>query len=336
MRMTIALIPVLVAGLELGGPGPLSAVGDTPLDRGIELFEDGEHEAAAKHFRQALRSAGSRPAARHYLGRIHLAQGDSERAVEELEAAVAERGDDPDYHYWLGRALLEEVDHSRFPPRQLLLARSARGHFERAVGLEPSHIDARTWLASYLISAPAIAGGSRAGAFEQAAEVEKRDRVVGHRVRGTLYWKTGEHAKALAEYQSILRSDPEDVDALYQSGKLHQRLGAPERAFESLDRAVRLDPRHADALYALGRNGADSGVEPERSLEALQAYLDHDPEPPPSYRASAFWCMGRIYERLEQVAKARHAYRQAIALDPDHEDARTALRGLEREDGRGG
>lgn len=89
--------------------------------------------------------------------------------------------------------------------------------------------------------------------------------------------RAGRLDEAAAGYQAVLRSDPDEVEALQLLGLIRHRQARTEEALTLLDRAVVLDPEHAIAwanrglvLRALGR--------PEQANESLRRALALRPE----------------------------------------------------------
>ncbi|RLE25914.1 MAG: hypothetical protein DRJ50_02010 [Actinobacteria bacterium] len=83
------------------------------------------------------------------------------------------------------------------------------------------------------------------------------------------------------------------------------------------------------SLYQIGRTGIFSGQRLDRSKEALQQYIAHDPRSAglPT-EAHARWRLGMIHEKQGHKDLARGAYQEALKLDPELEQAQEALENL--------
>jgi Tfp pilus assembly protein PilF len=106
-------------------------------------------------------------------GRAALDRNDPQAAIKILESAIAESPQSADAHYQLGVAygmLAQRV--SIF--RAAALARHTRDEFERAVKLDPNHLDARYALAEYYSQAPSWLGGSKQKFDAQMREIRQR------------------------------------------------------------------------------------------------------------------------------------------------------------------
>ena len=62
---------------------------------------------------------------------------------------------------------------------------------------------------------------------------------------------------------------------------------------------------------------------------ALTLYLDHHVDPSDTvFPPSAHWRLGMLYEHKGDTEQARGSYEKALQLNPDHEEARKALKKL--------
>jgi hypothetical protein len=85
--------------------------------------------------------------------------------------------------------------------------------------------------------------------------------------------------------------------------------------FERLDRVLGLDPEQVMALYHMGRIGALTGRDTERSIQALEAYIERTPDGPPA-RAAGYSLIGQNLEQRAAWRDAAAAYSRAIELNP--------------------
>lgn len=142
---------------------------------------------------------------------------------------------------------------------------------------------------------------------------------------GAAYERTGQTDKAIAEFQRILKLEPDFHAALNYLGYTFAEKG--ENLNEALDltrRAVSLDPdngSYVDSLgwtyYQLGRYDQARGyLERASRLEPEDATLQEH--------------LGDVYVALGQKERAREAYRRAVELDDDNlEKVRQKLDQLE-------
>jgi tetratricopeptide (TPR) repeat protein len=112
--------------------------------------------------------------------RVALDRKDAKAAVSLLEKSIAQDPGAADAHYLLGVAYGNLAEKANIF-RQSSLARHARDEFERAVRLDPNHLDARFALVEYYTLAPSFFGGNQQKALEQASEIRRRDAPTGER-----------------------------------------------------------------------------------------------------------------------------------------------------------
>ncbi len=84
-----------------------------------------------------------------------------------------------------------------------------------------------------------------------------RDRSTALVNRGNAYDDSGEPERALADYNSAIAADRQNVDAYFNRGITYRRKKEYERAIADFNEALRLDPRDAEALYYRGRSKID-------------------------------------------------------------------------------
>jgi len=117
----------------------------------------------------------------------------------------------------------------------------ARRHFDAALRVAPTFIEARAGLALL-----AMIEGDLAEADRQLAKVLAIDPEFpgAHRLMGDRWYGLGEYGKALAEYEQTLKAQPDDFRTLLQAAASARRAGAGDRARILLDRAIELRPEH--------------------------------------------------------------------------------------------
>ncbi len=323
MRMMIRWCKrALLASAILIAP-PLAAQGTHA--EGVRLFDGRQYAAARTYFERALSANASDGEAAMYLGRLSMIDGRDEQAAKYFERAVAAAPDNSEYRMWLGRAYGRQAQRagalSKFG-----LAKKTRAAMEKAVELDGNNVEAREDLMQYYMQAPGIVGGSMDKAFQQAEEIRKRDGVRGALALGALYERQKRWADAERTYQTLLREHPDTPNGQLQIGMFYQRSEQFDKAFEHFEGMLRRDPNDFGALYQVGRTGAMSGQRLERAEQALRQYLTAPTDstrPPP---AAAHFRLGNVYEKSGDKARARAEYEATLKLQPDHREAREALK----------
>ena len=123
---------------------------------------------------------------------------------------------------------------------------------------------------------------------------------------------------ARAAYERALELDPGYLDARTNLGEWHLVSGEPQAALACFEAVLKQNPRHYEALtnriaalLELGASGAE---------EATQAALKLFPDSAPLYVN-----LGSVYEQMAKGRDAAAAYRKALELDPECEEAALSL-----------
>ena len=301
MKSRIAAVALLVAA-------PLCA----QVPQAAVLFEQERFEEA----KRLLAPLTNDPDALFILGKIALLQEDEEQAASLLEKVVAAKPANANVQYWYGLANRSLTTHSSFF-KQPFYASKMRAAFERAVQLDPNFFEARLALIDYYIFAPAIAGGGEEKALAQAAEVSKRDKLLGHRAYSRVYIRQKKFDLARKELLDAVREQPSSAAAHAALGGFY---GANDKnypmAFAELESAIKLDPDYMLAWFRIGQDAALSGTNLPRGEEALKKYVAYRPKENEPGLVSTWFYLGSIYEKSGRKPEARAAFATALAMNP--------------------
>ena len=298
----------------------------TEFQEAIAAFDSEDYESAKKLF-QTIYDGSKEAGSAYYLGRIALKEGAYDKAIKRLEEAVEQNDQSPDYYYWLSEAYFGRINDVGMM-KKAGLAKKGRKAAERTVELDPTHPDARTSLIHFYTQAPSIAGGSKEKAKEQANILLSHHPKRGRMMLAMVYSSEEEYEKADAEYTTLINEFADDADIHYSAGMHFQRRENYEEALRIFQKATDIDPDQLNALYQIGRTVVFADDQHELGIEALQEYVGKElPKNVPSH-ASAWWRMGMIYELANRPEEARSAFESALNLDPDHKEAKQALKEL--------
>jgi len=255
--------------------------------------------------------------------------GDAERAEDLAEDLVEAEPDNAEAHNVYGEVLSVRINQVNVF-RKMGMAGDMREAWERAVALDPGHLDAHMSLLRYYLQAPAIAGGGRDKALAQAERIATVDKAAGYRAKA-VYWTSGQQFdQALAEYEAAAAEFPDDLDIRFEYGIYLQRVEDWDKAYEVHAAVAATDATRMDAEYQVGRTAVMSGRFLEQGAAALQRYLGHTPGAGDPPLAWAHTRLGQVYLHLGRADDARAEFKQALALDPKHEEAKKQLAALDR------
>lgn len=271
-----------------------SAAGE--LNAARELFAARNYPEAQSAYQRLAQVDPENFEVQFQLGELALRRNDPATAVVHLEQAARIDPRSARAQKRLGDALgtvavsaplLSKFGH----------AKKTVAAYERAVALDPSYISGREALFEYYRQAPGFVGGGLDKAAEQAAQIKALDATRGRIAFATLYVGEKKYAEALAQFDEVLATNPDDYMSLYQVGRLAALTG-----------------QHMD-----------------RGLAALRRCLGLNPPPAPETPSHAMvqWRLGTLLEKTGDTAGARAAYSAALVVEPDHASAAEALRRLQ-------
>lgn len=246
-----------------------------------------------------------------------LRSNDPRRAVDLARKAAAAEADSPAAQMALGRALAiaaRTADASKGKPGAADAARAkglrdeAERAFRRSIALAPRDADARLGLLQVLVLAGDV---ERAGA-EFAAAAPAFAGPAGDLAEARALEVLGRSDRARAKYQAILRSRPDDVEALRAAALAAARVGRRDETEPPLRRLIALaGPHPAEAAWArrslalLLAGGGQAGAIEAGDLLGLGSADSPDAAPDDDLRAQS-----RVLAR--QIGRA--ARRRAIGL----------------------
>jgi cellulose synthase operon protein C len=153
------------------------------------------------------------------------------------------------------------------------------------------------------LSEDAIAAFSRALALDERMRVARRNLEIAYGESGTLQRRIEQLATRLA-------SNPEDIEALVQSGIAEKTAGHLRGAQSLFERAIALDPQSSVVHYLLAETLYNRGIS-EEALRAVRRSLAINPENP-----DAHYLLGFILGDLGRNDEAAEANKKALALNP--------------------
>ena len=322
LRTLFVLASVLAFNLALAND-------ETDLAAAVELYEQEQFEEAGRAFSE-LRKNSDNAVPSYYLALISERQGDLEQAAEYMEEAVERDDTRSEYHMKLGQYYGNLAGEASVF-KQMGLAKKSKAGFERAVELDGSNLDARSGLVTYLLRAPRIAGGSKEDALAQAKEIARQDPSRGHFELARVYQEMGNAEAAEREYRAAISgAAPEDSDPWIAFGIY---LTGEERFDEALELYGERLASHPDDMsvnYQLGRTVSISGKDLGAGKAAFTRYIaEYEPGPGDAGHDWAHYRLGLIYSQMDEPDKARTEYRAALAINPDHKEAKKALKQLD-------
>ncbi|KIG12760.1 TPR repeat protein [Enhygromyxa salina] len=196
------------------------------------------------------------------LGRALLTQGQYARALSEIESAQTRDGD-AEVEMWLGQAL----EYNARP-------NDARGHYARALSLDPKNLEAAALLGRLYAYE-----GAAAKAIELLAPVVQQTDAYpyAHLALGLAHKDMGKRELAITDFQKAQKLDSSLFEAFYQEGRIHNDLNKHGPAVKALQAAIDNAKANATerALIDCYRRLGESYVELGRRAEAKAALNEY-------------------------------------------------------------
>ena len=331
----------------------------------LEALVENEQWRQASALADQRLPSGAKDARLQYLAaRIRLAYSDLDRAVTLAERAAELDPRSADY-----QDLLFEVYGSQAQQASILrqagLARKCKKAVDRAIELDPKHIEALIGSMLYLYHAPGLFGGDKKRALAIPGIIGAFNPGRGHLAQARLDLMEKQPAKARESYRQAVAADPNLHLARVLLSRSLANNDAPDlpRAEAEARQAVRINPKRVsgwEALaYALGRQGKaaaldqavvemgralpdefsaifyggrgllDGGKDPAKAESLFRQYLKQPAQGPqrPS-QAVAHLSLAMALEKLGRKNEALAALEAGAKLDPRHQAIQKELKRL--------
>jgi tetratricopeptide (TPR) repeat protein len=149
----------------------------------------------------------------------------------------------------------------------------------------------------------AIVAFSRALALDERMGVARRNLQIA-------YGDSGIVERRLHELDERLRTNPDDLEALVQSGIAEKTAGRLERAHALFQRAIELDADSSVLHFLLAETLYNRGLH-EEAMRSVRRSIELNPENP-----DALYLIGFILGDLGRGEEAAEANRRAVMLNP--------------------
>lgn len=116
---------------------------------------------------------------------------------------------------------------------------------------------------------------------------------------------------AAVAYRQVLKSNPEERDALLGLAHIAHRQGRPDEARQLYQRVLHQDPTQATATAGLLALQTDEDIQTATRL--AQEATERTPE-----SATAFATLGNLLVREGRLADAQQAFFRAMSLEPEN------------------
>lgn len=270
--------------------------------------------------------------ARFVKSQVLIKLSREDEALDELRALLKNNPNHADYQYYCGLAYLGKLQRTENFMEKGVLASRAKDCLEKAVQLDSKHVQAKISLAGYYASAPTMAGGNMNKAFVLADEIMPYDARAALGLQAGLYIAKKEYDRAVTTYAEMLKlvKLAEQADVYVEIGQVYVMASQYVNALESYERALTIDQSNIKAKYQIGRLARISNSNLDKGIVMMKAYISSGPHANYFTQDVAWWRIGNLYEQTGDKQQAEHAYKQALALNPENDNARKSLDQLKK------
>jgi cellulose synthase operon protein C len=192
----------------------------------------------------------------------------------------------------------------------------AEEQFKHAVTVDQKNPDPR----SSLVRLYMMEGKKpEAEAFLQQTKRDLSDNPVGYRMLGDYYFANGDLDKAVAEYESLHKEHPKELQTKKNYIQLLILKNRLDDARKLNDEILKASPQDNEALIFRGQIKMRDG-HLEEAISALQAALKSDPD-----NGVGHYQLGLAFDQQGNLSRAETEWRDAVRLKPDLMEAQRAL-----------
>lgn len=203
---------------------PLLIWSQSDYNKAVKLFEAGKYDQARPVFESFLKENASNLKTIEYLGDIAGHQKSWDKAIGYYQKLKQLKPSEANYYYKYGGALgMKAKDSNSF--KALGMIGEVKQSFEKAIELNPKHIEARWALVMIYIQLPGFVGGSESKAIRYSEELLKLSPVDGYLSRGQIDEHFKRYIAAEQQYKKAIAAGSTKVggqmlDNLYKNKRI--------------------------------------------------------------------------------------------------------------------
>lgn len=178
---------------------PLLIWSQSNYNKAEKLFQEGKYEQAQPIFESFLKENPSNLKTIEYLGDIAGQNKSWDKALVYYKKLKELKPTEANFYYKYGGVLgMKAKESNKF--KALGMIGDVKTSFERAIELNPKHIEARYALITLYLELPGIIGGSESKAIKYSNELLKMSAVDGYLSRGQIDEYFGRYSAAEQQY----------------------------------------------------------------------------------------------------------------------------------------
>lgn len=208
---------------------PMLVLAQPNFEKAERLFQQEKYDTAKPIFESFLKEAPNHLKTLEYLGDIEGAQKSWDKALFYYGKLIDLKPNEANYHYKYGGCLgMKAKESNKF--KALGMIGDVKASFEKAIALNPNHIEARWALIELYLQLPGIVGGSEKKAQRYAAELLKISPVDGHLAQGRIAEYFNRFKEAEKHYQKAIAVGGSKTTYQKLANLYKNKMNQPEKA----------------------------------------------------------------------------------------------------------
>jgi tetratricopeptide (TPR) repeat protein len=208
---------------------PVVMWGQSDFDKAEKLYKANKMDQAELVFESILKSSPSDLKTIEYLGDIAGHYKSWDKAIGYYKKLKLLKPSEADYHYKYGGALgMKAKESNKF--KALGMIDDVKASFEKAISLNPKHIESRWALIEIYIQLPGIVGGSESKAIKYSNELLRLSPVDGYLSRGHIEEYFNRYANAEQQYKKAISVGGSKTSYQKLANLYKTKMREPEKA----------------------------------------------------------------------------------------------------------
>ncbi|CAM2932581.1 tetratricopeptide repeat protein [Flavobacterium frigoris] len=213
---------------------PMMIWSQSNFDKAEKLFKEEKYEQAQPIFEVLLKTDPTNLKIIEYLGDIAGSRKSWEEAIRYYEKLKDLKPTEANYFYKYGGATgMRALEVNKF--RALGMIDEIRESFEKAIKLDPGHIDSRWALVELYMKLPRIVGGSEGKAIRYSNELLKLSPIDGYMSRGRIEEYYKRYHSAELQYKKAIAIGGSVRSYQMLADLYKNKMNQPERARITLE-----------------------------------------------------------------------------------------------------
>jgi tetratricopeptide (TPR) repeat protein len=208
---------------------PVLVFSQANFEKAEKLFLQEKWNVAKPIFENILKETPNHLKTLEYLGDIEGAEKSWDNAMTYYSKLISLKPNEANYHYKYGGCMgMKAKESNKF--KALGMIGEVKASFEKAIALNPNHLEARWALIELYLQLPGIVGGSEKKAQKYANELLKISPVDGYLAKGRIAEYFNRNTEAEKQYQKAIAVGGSKTTYQKLANLYKNKMNQPEKA----------------------------------------------------------------------------------------------------------